>query len=60
MLASWRSGALPRTTVALEACVAYARSQTMGYEAYENDSVPLDPSSPFFLDHVTRYWWAAS
>lgn len=29
------------------------------YRAYEEDSAPLDPASPFFLDHVSRYWWAA-
>lgn len=26
---------------------------------HEDDSLPLDPDSPFFLDHVTRYWWAS-
>lgn len=30
------------------------------YREHEHDSVALDPSSPFFLDHVSRYWWAAS
>lgn len=30
------------------------------YQPFENDSLDLDPSSPFFLDHVARYWWAAS
>lgn len=29
------------------------------YRAYDEDSAELDPSSPFFLDHVSRYWWAA-
>ncbi len=29
------------------------------YRAYEGDSADLDPSSPFFLDHVSRYWWAS-
>ncbi len=30
----------------------------MQYRAYEADSIPLDPKSPFFWDHVSRYWWA--
>ena len=32
----------------------------MAYESYEDDSAVLDPSSPFYLDHVTRYWWAST
>jgi 2-polyprenyl-3-methyl-5-hydroxy-6-metoxy-1,4-benzoquinol methylase len=31
----------------------------MKYQSYEHDSLPLDPKSPFYLDHVSRYWWAA-
>lgn len=30
------------------------------YRAYDQDSVPLNPSSPFFFEHVSRYWWAAT
>lgn len=30
------------------------------YTAYDDDSVDIDVDSPFFLDHVSRYWWAAS
>lgn len=30
------------------------------YQAYEHDSLPLDTNSPFFWDHVARYWWASS
>ena len=29
------------------------------YQTAEDDSVPLDPNSKFYLDHVSRYWWAA-
>lgn len=29
------------------------------YKEYEQDSVPLNPKSPFFFEHVSRYWWAA-
>ncbi|MCB0341141.1 MAG: class I SAM-dependent methyltransferase [Pseudobdellovibrionaceae bacterium] len=29
------------------------------YQTFEADSLDLDPESPFFLDHVARYWWAA-
>jgi len=32
----------------------------MEYKSYEGDSLELNPKSPFFLDHVTRYWWASS
>src|SRR4051794_9395139 len=28
------------------------------YRPYDDDSVRPDPRSPFFLDHVSRYWWA--
>lgn len=28
------------------------------YRTFEGDSLELDQQSPFFLDHVTRYWWA--
>ena len=31
----------------------------MEYKSYQSDSVALNPDSPFYLDHVTRYWWAA-
>ncbi|OIQ16073.1 MAG: hypothetical protein BM556_15545 [Bacteriovorax sp. MedPE-SWde] len=31
----------------------------MEYKSYESDSLALNPQSPFFLDHVTRYWWAS-
>ena len=34
-------------------------SSQSDYRSYEGDSADLDPSSPFFLDHVSRYWWAA-
>ena len=30
------------------------------YTAYDDDSVDIDVDSPFFLDHVSRYWWASS
>ncbi|HEY8278930.1 MAG TPA: methyltransferase domain-containing protein [Bdellovibrionota bacterium] len=29
------------------------------YQAFEFDSLDLDPHSPFFWDHVSRYWWAS-
>lgn len=28
------------------------------YQSYDHDSMDLDPNSPFFLEHVSRYWWA--
>ncbi|OFZ47659.1 MAG: hypothetical protein A2381_09415 [Bdellovibrionales bacterium RIFOXYB1_FULL_37_110] len=28
------------------------------YTAYKEDSLHLNEKSPFFWDHVTRYWWA--
>ena len=28
------------------------------YQSYEDDSLHLDTSSPFYFDHVSRYWWA--
>ncbi len=30
------------------------------YQAFEFDSLDLDPNSPFFWDHVSRYWWASA
>lgn len=30
----------------------------MSYKSYEEDSLPLNVKSPFFLDHVSRYIWA--
>jgi 2-polyprenyl-3-methyl-5-hydroxy-6-metoxy-1,4-benzoquinol methylase len=30
----------------------------MQYQPYEFDSLDLDPNSPFFWDHLSRYWWA--
>ncbi len=30
----------------------------MKYAAYEGDSVQIHQYSPFFWDHVVRYWWA--
>jgi SAM-dependent methyltransferase len=30
----------------------------MQYQTYEEDSIPLDASSPYFWDHVSRYWWS--
>jgi len=30
------------------------------YQSYEDDSLHLDPSSPFFWDHISRYWWIES
>ena len=36
-----------------------AVSQNDDYKTFDGDSLPLDPSSDFFLDHVSRYWWAA-
>ncbi|EQC51765.1 bifunctional 2-polyprenyl-6-hydroxyphenol methylase/3-demethylubiquinol 3-O-methyltransferase UbiG [Bacteriovorax sp. DB6_IX] len=32
----------------------------MEYKSYEGDSLELNPKSPFFLDHVSRYWWASN
>ncbi len=32
----------------------------MEYRAYESDSLELNPSSPFFWDHLSRYWWVSS
>jgi 2-polyprenyl-3-methyl-5-hydroxy-6-metoxy-1,4-benzoquinol methylase len=29
------------------------------YRSHDGDSVRPDTTSPFFLDHVARYWWAA-
>jgi SAM-dependent methyltransferase len=29
------------------------------YQAFEFDSLDLNPGSPFFWDHVSRYWWAS-
>lgn len=29
------------------------------YHSYSEDSVSLDPASPFYQDHISRYWWAA-
>lgn len=31
----------------------------MNYKTYRGDSLDLDAQSPFFWDHVVRYWWAA-
>jgi 2-polyprenyl-3-methyl-5-hydroxy-6-metoxy-1,4-benzoquinol methylase len=31
----------------------------MEYRSYVADSLELNTNSPFFLDHVTRYWWAS-
>jgi|GEM_PF-2376429 len=31
----------------------------MSYKAYKGDSLQLVKESPFFWDHVTRYWWAS-
>lgn len=31
----------------------------MDYKTYRGDSLDLDSQSPFFWDHVVRYWWAA-
>lgn len=31
----------------------------MNYKTYRGDSLDLDSQSPFFWDHVVRYWWAA-
>jgi 2-polyprenyl-3-methyl-5-hydroxy-6-metoxy-1,4-benzoquinol methylase len=30
----------------------------MQYQAYEFDSLDLNPDSPFFWDHLSRYWWS--
>lgn len=29
------------------------------YQAHVGDSLDLDPASPFFWPHVSRYWWAS-
>jgi SAM-dependent methyltransferase len=29
----------------------------MDYKPHDEDSLALDPSSPFFWDHLARYWW---
>jgi 2-polyprenyl-3-methyl-5-hydroxy-6-metoxy-1,4-benzoquinol methylase len=29
------------------------------YKVYDADSMDLTPLSPFFCDHVSRYWWAS-
>lgn len=31
----------------------------MQYKAYRNDSLHLNDKSPFYWDHVVRYWWAS-
>lgn len=31
----------------------------MNYKTYRGDSLDLDSQSPFFWDHVVRYWWAS-
>jgi SAM-dependent methyltransferase len=31
---------------------------THDYRAYEDDSVDVDPESPIFHAHLSRYWWA--
>lgn len=31
----------------------------MEYRTYESDSLDLNPLSPFFWDHLTRYWWVS-
>lgn len=31
----------------------------MDYKTYRGDSLDLDAQSPFFWDHVVRYWWAS-
>jgi 2-polyprenyl-3-methyl-5-hydroxy-6-metoxy-1,4-benzoquinol methylase len=31
----------------------------MEYKAYREDSLDLNQKSPFFWDHVVRYWWAS-
>lgn len=34
-------------------------STESAYKAYEQDSLDPTPGSPFFHDHVSRYWWAS-
>lgn len=31
----------------------------MQYKSYRNDSLHLNDKSPFYWDHVVRYWWAS-
>lgn len=31
----------------------------MAYQTFDADSLALDPDSPFFWDHVARYWWVS-
>lgn len=31
----------------------------MEYKSYREDSLDLNQQSPFFWDHVVRYWWAS-
>ena len=31
----------------------------MQYQSYRSDSLDLNQNSPFFWDHVIRYWWAS-
>jgi SAM-dependent methyltransferase len=38
----------------------YGLVNTHDYRTFADDSVPLNPQSIFFLDHVTRYWWAST
>lgn len=32
----------------------------MSYQTYEFDSLDLNPDSPFFWDHLSRYWWVSN